>query len=396
MAELDEVRTVHGTPMALVARDRVLRADDEGDEVTALLESWRGKQESRSISKRVRRGMREGAAEGRPHGQVAYGYRRVYAHDERGIARPRSARDEIEPAEAGVIREIADRLIAGESLRRITADLNARQVPSPRDREWRPVMVRHLVTRQRNVGRRVYQGNVVGVAAWPAILDEAVHSQVVALLADPTRKTTTGGARRHLLSGLLVCGVCHEPVRAALNRTVEAYRCPKGHVTRRRAWVDAFIRDLVVARLSRPDAADLLARSDDAAKVREALAEVAVLRSRLYEAADAYAAGGIDAMQLTRITATLRPKVEAAEAATRTTSDEPILAFAIGADAAKRWEALALEQRRAVIRVLLTARLLPTRQGVRVFDPESVQVTWRRSNQPDELSGHQKGLFGGG
>lgn len=80
---------------------------------------------------------------------------------------------------------------------------------------------------------------------------------------------------------------------------------------RRAERVDEVVRAVVVERLSRPDAADLLARVETAA--RQALERAAGLRSRLDAAADDYADGLIDREQMRRITGKLRPELERAE-----------------------------------------------------------------------------------
>src|SRR3954463_3313722 len=74
-----------------------------------------------------------------------------------------------------------------------------------------------------------------------------------------------------------------------------------------------------------------------------ALAEAEQLRGRLDLAADQYADGMIDARQLERITARLRPQLAAAEARARVIDDGPLLAGLVGADDVQAvWQALPL------------------------------------------------------
>jgi site-specific DNA recombinase len=287
-------------------------------------------------------------------------------------------REVVVPEQAAVIGRIAAALLAGESLRSITAALNAEGVPSPMGRPWHKQMVRALVLRERNAGLRVHRGEVVGDGAWEPILDRGRFEQLRAVLSDPARKTSTGTAAAHLLSGIAHCGVCGAALRVAHNRRVPSYRCSeRGCVIRRQADVDELVTRVVVGRLARGDAVELFTPDRSPERVA-AMAEAEQLRGRLDVAADRYADGMIDARQLERITARLRPQLAAAEARARVVDDRPLLAGVVGAeDVRAAWQALPLTRRRAVVDLLMTVTVHRTRSGVRVFDPQAVQITWK-------------------
>jgi site-specific DNA recombinase len=96
-------------------------------------------------------------------------------------------------------------------------------------------------------------------------------------------------------------------------------------------------------------------------------------------AGDEYADGKIDARRLERITARLRPQIEAAEAIARVVDDCPLLEGLAGNEQVPALsEQLPLTRKRAVIDVLMTIRVMPTRQGARYFDPESVEIIWKQ------------------
>ncbi len=137
---------------------------------------------------------------------------------------------------------------------------------------------------------------------------------------------------------------------------------------------------MVTARLARPDAAALLSRSDDG-QAQEAADKAAALRARLDTAADAYAGGTIDGAQLTRITAKLRPEMEKWQQVARASSSAPDLLDLAGPEIGERWESLPLARKRGVIDLLLNISVLPATRhgGHNLFDPESVQVTWKTS-----------------
>ena len=327
--------------------------------------------ESDHKSERVRRALEQNATAGRSHGRLAYGWTREPGPDG-------TVREVLVPEQAAVIRRIADGLLAGESLRSVTAGLNAEGVPSPMGKPWHKQMVRALVLRERNAGLRVHRGEVVGDGTWEPILDRGQWEQLRAVLSDPARRTSTGTAAKHLLSGIARCGVCGATLRVALNRRVPSYRCSeRGCVIRRRDDLDDLVVGVVTARLARPDAAGLFARRDDPERAA-ALAEAGQLRARLDDAADQYADGAIDARQLERITARLRPQLAQAEARMRTVDSTPLLDGLAGVpDIGAVWDQLPLSRRRAVVALLLDIRVHRTRQGARVFDPSAVELRWR-------------------
>jgi len=328
--------------------------------------------ESEHKADRVRRALEQNANKGKSHGRVPYGWDRV--HGEGG-----QARDVVNVVQAAVVQEMAGDIIAGVSIRSIVVKLNMRGEPSPSGRPWAKNMVRAVVIRERNVGLRVHQGEVVGEGTWPAILTPGIHEQVRAILADPTRRTSTSSAAAHLLSGIAWCGVCGGVIRAGQNRTVPSYRCAEHScVSRNRRDVDNLVTSVVLGRLSRLDAAKLI-RPDRSEEQRTAAEEERGLRARLDTAADDYADGKIDARQMERITARLRPQIEAAAARSRIVDDSPLLAGLIGArEVESAWRQMTLSQRRAAIDLLVVVRVMRTKPGARTFDPESVEISWRQ------------------
>lgn len=351
--------------------------------------------ESEEKGERVARAALARAKEGRANGAALYGWKRIYEHDDRGQVT--GFHDVEDPEPAAVVREIVRRIADGEGLRSIAADLNAREVPAPSGREdvpWRHTTVRKIALRPANIGKRVYHGQVVGDAAWPALVDPDAHDKAVTALED--RGSAGGGLtafppqeRRWLLTyGVGECGVCGAILRVANRRrklkrgpvTYTLYVCDDaGCVGRGVEPVDELVGAVVVGRLSKPDAAGLL--DGDGRDPAAAAADLAAdLRMRLNIAADQYAEGGIDAEQLERISAKLKPKIEAAE---REANRERVRVVEVpevhqltGDQAAEVWKGLEVARRRAVLEVLgLRVKIMPTRQGPG-FRPEDVHIEW--------------------
>ncbi len=180
--------------------------------LTARIKGNVAKHESEQLARRVRAKMAERAVSGQPHGRIAYGWRREQVYDDQG--RRLGSRDVLHPEQAEVIRSSSTAVLAGESLRSVVAGLNSRGVLSLNGKPWTTTTLRGVLLRERNVGQRVHQGQVVGAGAWEPVFDEDTYRRLVALLTYPARRTSpTSSAIKYLLSGLARCGVCGGPMR---------------------------------------------------------------------------------------------------------------------------------------------------------------------------------------
>ncbi len=102
--------------------------------------------ESEVKSERVARAALERAQQGMANGAVAYGWRREKRVDE--IGRVVGFEDVEDEESAVVVREIVDRLLAGETLRAITVELNERGVRPPGSAAgWGRTSVKKVATR---------------------------------------------------------------------------------------------------------------------------------------------------------------------------------------------------------------------------------------------------------
>ncbi|WP_322767539.1 recombinase family protein [Frankia sp. Cr1] len=344
------------------------------------LDTW----ESEIKSERVTRAALQRAQEGRANGACQFGWRRERTTDDRG--RVLGFRDVEDPLTAAIVREIVDRLLRHESIKAITVDLNARNVPAPAAKQWLYSGVRKVALRPANIGLRTYKGEIIGPAAWPAIVDRDKHDQVVALLNDPARATSKSGARRHLLSfnaGIAACGVCGEELRVLKSHKLQLYTCNarKSCVGRNQKRVDDLVHWVLIERLSQPDAWVLFTRDDSSAhKARE---EAETLRARLNTAADDYADGTITIMQLRRINARLLPQLEQAERAAQL-AVPGVASELVGeliAAPEQCWNGLGITQQHAVLVALrMRIRILPTRRGPG-FDHNSIEIKFLRADE---------------
>lgn len=356
--------------------------------------------ESEVKSERVQRAALERAQEGRANGAVSYGWRRQYEYDNRG--RIVGFHDEEYPEQAAIVREIVNRLLAGDSLISITLDLNNRGVPSPgagQNRKhrtlgqdesgtrWNKTSVKKIALRPGNAAIRVHH-DAEYPAAWPALITAEQHAQLKELFADRATTRERPGARKHLLSWgeLATCGVCGDHLRVALKGNAKrgtrrpTYVCSSnaGCVGRNEEALDGWVGKAVVMLLSRPDALDIF-KSDDSAALA-ALERAEGLKARQAVAADDYAAGLITREQLVRITQSLRGQITEAQAEARRLRpaiDLTVFDGLVGPQAGERWEALEVPQRRRVLEGMgMRLKVFPAQRRGPGFDHTTVEMRW--------------------
>lgn len=288
--------------------------------------------------------------------------------------------------EAAMVRQMFTRFHAGDSLRGIVTWLTAEGVPTRSGRPWNPSSVRTILANPRYAGRVVYRGQYPGevngkMGAWPPLVEEWLFDAVQAKLSDPRRRKQIGTHRKHLGSGLYLCGVCDHPVRSHTSAQPDGqqlrYRCPEGgHVTRSAAPVDDLVLRAVRARLAQPDLKNLLAKPASK-EARKAAEEIRRLRGRQEQTRLDYDNDLIDGARYKAKTAKLQVQLEAAEVTqARLMAGSEVAGTLTAPDPVAAFDQAPLGAQRAVITFLMTVRLDPAPRG-RHFSPESVRIDWR-------------------
>lgn len=164
-----------------------------------------------------------------PGGLRPYGYRSSPAPDGAGKIL------EIDPAQATVIREAAERVLDGETLYSVVRDFNARGVPTARKANgWTHTALRGILIGDAVLGRVTARGALLrdehGIPrqVWAPILTAEESARLRAILiASPTEEPAPRRRRAaRLLSGLMVCGSCGSVLVVQLgNRRHTVYRC---------------------------------------------------------------------------------------------------------------------------------------------------------------------------
>jgi DNA invertase Pin-like site-specific DNA recombinase len=379
-------------------RYNLATADGRRDALRAAVDA---QHEAEQISERVRDAKADNLAKGEYRGGP-----RPFGYEPDGV----TVREE----EARHVRAATDAIIAGDSLRSVCRGLAAEGVRTvsrrykqpdgtrgePESREWTPTELRKLLLRPRNAGLIEHKGEIVGTASWAPLVPEERWRACKAVLERAERRTTPGNSRVWLGTGLYRCGFdeCTETVRCSTSGKgtgrvhVPAYRCRSGkHVTRVAAPLDEHVTNLVLVRLSRPDASAVLVPPARPAEKREDLAATAnALRGKLDSLAADYAADLITRQQMLDGTALTRQRLEAVEARMAAQAQQSVLAgLPLGTSkVVEEWPGYHLDKKRAIVDALMTVTLLPARRGRPVgfqpgvtktyFNPDAVHIEWKR------------------
>ncbi|MBC9822749.1 recombinase family protein [Terrabacter sp. MAHUQ-38] len=348
--------------------------------LTARIRGAVARQESEHKAERVKRAQLQAARDGRwLGGAPPFGWN----------IRPDGSAT-LNRAEAREIQGACKALLAGASLGSIVADLNARNVSTSTGRPWNYTSLRQVLTRPRNAGLSVLNGEVLGRLTWPAIISEDTHRAVVKLLSDPARRRSVTNRAKWLLAGIAVCGKagCGQPLKsatAARNRskgtTRTVYRCPAGgggHVARSANAVDEHVEGVLLGLLSREDFLTVFADGPAPEDTEALRVEAMSLRERQSEAADLFIKGRITGSQLAQISEETQRLLDQVEAALADSTRGSALAQFVGRDPQPVWATLALDRRRAVVRELMTVTVLPSARRGNIYDPELVSIKPRR------------------
>jgi site-specific DNA recombinase len=312
----------------------------------------------------------------------------------------------IRPSEADEIARACAAILAGSSLRSQVNETNARGLLTTFGNEWVPVSYKDMLLRPRNAGILVYQGKEFGKACWPAIVPEENWRAVVDILTNEDRKTTTGNRVRWLGSGIYVCWTCELAemrVSGGGTKRNPSYRCrakERGytfddpsipHVVRDANALDNLVEELIVRRLERPDAVDLLQRPADAVDVAALRAESLAVQRSLEMLDDDLDMNRITRARWLRRNERMNARLKEIEREIVAASAVDPLVDIVGVDdvralwfgtRADRSDGLDLGRRRAILDTLVKVTVLPSskgqKEGGEYFDPESVDVYWKR------------------
>jgi DNA invertase Pin-like site-specific DNA recombinase len=290
------------------------------------------------------------------------------------------------PREIAVIREVADAVLAGASIRSLAADLNARELFTSTGARWDGSTLVRMLKRPRNAGIVQHRGEEAGQSKWDGAIDEATWRSLRAVLDDPSRIPTRSNVRRYLGSGLYLCGVCGQALtsHAKGGGHTPKYKCRKNNcVLRDLVLLDKWVTSHLLRRLKEPDASEVFARQEEeAVDVKAAQEDLKAARVKLDELAAAFGAGEMDMQEWRVARASARARKEKAEALLSSAVKVNPLARLIGAENIDaEWKAMDLARQRAAVDRAMTVRVLPAKVGRRpggsYWDRDAVEIDWK-------------------
>ena len=281
------------------------------------------------------------------------------------------------PDEAAEYRRAVVAVLSGATLASIVADWNTRGIATTVGGPWTVTPLRNLLLNPRHAGRAVSKGKDYGEGGWESIIPWEAHERLGLLLRDPARRTAPSTRTKYLLSGLIVCGKCGERMFAtptvSKGKRRMVYRCfaGYGHLTRLMDPVDEHVTNIVLARLSRPDAADLFAPDADLDALRSRAVDLRnrrdAIASMLADGLISADAGREQAVRLTDELAVVEREIESVS------GNGPLAPLAGAQDIRAAWDGLELAAKRAIVDMLYAITLMPQGKGFG-FNPDAVRV----------------------
>ena len=296
------------------------------------------------------------------------------------------------PVEGPAVAEACAALLGGGTISGIMREWTKLGLAPPQQARrgtttWNRTSIRMILLNPRIAGLSAYHGEIVGKGKWEPLVPEEIWRAVRGILEDPARKPPRG--IRTLLGGLALCPcgnvvtgmpshTGHHIYRAHPATRNRAYSGP--HAARQAVPVEEFITRVVVGRLSRADAADLVADSEGGPDVVALREEGAAIRRNLEEMAADRALGLITRPQMLAATGRANLRLDEIGGELEHAARENVLAPLVAAEnAAAVWADLDISRQRAVIKTLMSVTLHSPGRGARLpFDPATVTVTWKQ------------------
>ncbi len=331
------------------------------------------KKESDDKSRRIRRKHEELAVAGKPSG----GGSRPYGYEE--------DKETIRASEAGIVREVARRFLAGESIKSISADLTERGITGASGGRWEPNSVRRLLNSARIGGMREHNGEIVAEATWPGIISKTDSARIRAILADPERNTHRSG-RSYLLRRLLRCSLCGHYLHSRPREEKRRYVCAKnlggcGHMYVNADDVEVFTLEACFQRLDTPElAANLAGANAEDPEAERWQQEADDAQAQLEELAAAYGKREISMGELRVARKLIEERRDAARRQLAKATRVTVLDGYVGNAAALRrdWATTDLNRQHAIISAVLDhVEVRPARQGYNRFDESRLTPVWR-------------------
>ena len=329
---------------------------------------------SRDSSRRIARKHLELAEQGKTGG----GGIRSFGYERDGVT--------VNEAEAQVLRQIAADLLGGASLSGVARQLNEQGVATVRGGAWGARSIHSVITKPRVAGLREHQGEVVGEAVWPAVLDRDTWEQVRIRLQSRAQGATN--RMRFWLTGILVCGKCERRlISSHVTSSRTRYWCatPRGgcgKIAVAAPQAEVTVEGLLLGALRSPEVLAALRFQGSTAGAEQARKDAAADEAQLKELAVAWARRQVSMPEYLAARGEIESRLRQTRLLSRAALPAAVREIADG-DPGAAWERFDPAQRREVARVVFPSGIrvdpLPPDRP-RTFDPARlVPVDWQPS-----------------
>jgi site-specific DNA recombinase len=375
LEQFTEVCNKAGVSQLVAVTGDINIGNDDGMFMARMYSAVAAKESGRK-SERLKRKAIELAEAGKPNG---LGHRPFgYAMNQLELNEP----------EAVIVKEAAERYLAGESLASLTNWIQESGVPTVSGAEWRTSTLRNALKSPRIAGLRSLNGTIVGPAVWPGIITPEQHYQLIATFA---RKTSSGRRvpRRYLLSGLLKCGTCGGKLFSSVRVETRRYVCMSGpdhggcgRMSIVAAPIEEWLTEAVLIRLDSPAMADAL-RGRAAADERFGVLSAALQsdQEQMAELAAMWAAKEISSAEWKAAREPIEARINSADRQLGQITGSNTLSGLVGNATAlrERWGTLNLTRQAAIIGAVMDFATInsATTRG-RGLDPSRILPSWAR------------------
>lgn len=365
--------------LASVSGLRNLSSED--DRFILRIEAAQACRSSADTSRRVKRGWKARAEEGRAIGGGKRPFGFGAPTDRKGkTGKPIYDTTKQVPEEASVLREAIERLLAGESQGGVLAWMNSVSTTTQGGR-WDGRGLHHLLANPRIAGLVYHDGNVYDAGWDPIISVEEWEDVKLRLREQAAEHGYHGRERKYLLARIAECHACGvgmitKPAGGRNRKTTRIYHCAnpacKTRMGRNVKHLDEYVAGRVLRRLQDPDLMDQLLAPEPSVAPK-----IAALERRRVELKTSFAKlvdhpdldPEVMAGQLTEI----GRRIQALKESSATSSRHRLLARMAGITR-EQWDATPIDVQAATVRALFRVIVLPATWRGPGFDPASVRM----------------------
>lgn len=372
LIDVVEARTPH-VPVESVTGS--LRLANDADVTMARVMVAMANKSSRDTGRRISRKIEALAQEGK----YAGGGARRYGYERDGTT--------VREDEAAVIREAAVRVKLGESITAICRDFDERLILPVKAQSWSSQTLIGILRSARIAGLREHKGEIVGPAAWPAIIDVETREQVLGRLHENSHGRGKS-ALRYWLNGLLECGLCGNKLSGAwVAADRHRYWCLKskahpegcGRIGIAGLQTEAEIARQVLDYLHRPDVAKVLTAASTSVAIEETRRLLDEDEAALRALARAHGNKQISMVEWLEARAPIEARLRSYEGALRAVVPDRARRVIEAKDRSGAWAALAPAGKRELARVVLEGA------GFRAWAVDPADLTKPRAFDPARL-----------